>query len=78
MYVARQGLPCDTAVARLGFKRRATAVPKSNLIQSIEFGTTVARRLKWTLDYYCSSLNSSHCKFGACQKWEPAGRIGDF
>ena len=19
-----------------------------------------------------------HCKFGACQKWEPAGRIGDF
>ena len=18
-----------------------------------------------------------HCKFGACQKWEPAGRIGD-
>ena len=19
-----------------------------------------------------------HCKFGACQKWEPAGRMGDF
>ena len=34
--VARQGLPCYTAVARLGFKRRATAVPKSNLIRSTE------------------------------------------
>ena len=33
-------------VARLGFKRRATAVLKSNLIRSIEFGTAVARRLK--------------------------------
>ena len=22
--------------------------------------------------------SSSHCKFGACQKWEPAGRVGDF
>ena len=31
--VARQGLPCYTAVARLGFKRRATAVLKSNLIR---------------------------------------------
>ena len=44
--VARQGLPCYTAVAQLGFKRRATAVLKSNLIRSVEFGTTVARRLK--------------------------------
>ena len=35
-----------TAVARLGFKRRATAVLKSNLIRLIEFGTAVARRLK--------------------------------
>ena len=33
--VARQGLPYYTAVARLGFKRRATAVLKSNLIRSI-------------------------------------------
>ena len=33
-------------VARLVFKRRGTAVLKSNLIPSIEFGTTVARRLK--------------------------------
>ena len=41
--VARQGLPCYTAVARLGFKRRATAVQKSNLIRSIEFGMGVAR-----------------------------------
>ena len=24
------------------------------------------------------TLDSSHRKFGACQKWEPAGRIGDF
>ena len=47
--VARQGLPCYTAVARLGFKRRATAVLKSNLIRSIEFGTAVARRLKRAL-----------------------------
>ena len=43
--VAQQGLPCYTAVARLGFKRRATAVLKSNLIRSIEFGTAVARHL---------------------------------
>ena len=44
--VAQQGLPCYTVVARLGFKRRATAVLKSNLIRSIEFGTAVAQRLK--------------------------------
>ena len=25
-----------------------------------------------------SNTQSSHCKFGACQKLEPAGRIGDF
>ena len=25
----------------------------------------------------CNSINV-HCKFGAHQKWEPAGRIGDF
>ena len=40
--VAGQGLPCYTAVAQLGFKRRAIAVLKSNLIRSIEFGTAVA------------------------------------
>ena len=44
--VARQGSTYYTAVAQLGFKRRATAALKSNLIQLIEFGTTVARRLK--------------------------------
>ena len=44
-----QGLPCYTAVARLGFTRHTTAVLKSNLIQSIEFGTAVARRLKQAL-----------------------------
>ena len=37
------------AVARLGFKRRATAVLNSNLIRSIEFGPAVARRLKRAL-----------------------------
>ena len=37
-------------VARLGFKRRATAVLKSNLIRSIEFDTAVARRLKLASD----------------------------
>ena len=36
-------------VARLGFKRRATAVRKSNLIRSIKFRTAVARRLKQAL-----------------------------
>ena len=46
MALARQGLPCFTAVAQLGFKHRATAVLKLNLIRSIEFGTAVARRLK--------------------------------
>ena len=35
-----------TSVARLGFKRRTTAVIKSNLIRSIKFDTAVARRLK--------------------------------
>ena len=43
---ARQGLPCYAAVARLGFKRRASALLNSNLIRSIEFGTAVAPRLK--------------------------------
>ena len=38
-----------TTVARLGFKRRATAVLKSNLIRSVEFGTAIARRLKRAL-----------------------------
>ena len=42
-------LPCYTAVARLGFKRRATAVLKWNFIQSIELCTAVARRLKQAL-----------------------------
>ena len=42
-------LPCYTAVARLGFKRRTTAVLKSSSIRSIEIGTAVARRLKRAL-----------------------------
>ena len=41
--VARQAY---TAVARLGFKRPATVVLKSNVIRSIELGTAVARCLK--------------------------------
>ena len=47
--VARQRVRCYRAVARLGFKRRTTAVLKSNLIRSIEFDTAVARRLKRAL-----------------------------
>ena len=47
--VARQDLLCYMAVARLGFKRPARAVLKSNLIRSIEFGKAVARRLKRAL-----------------------------
>ena len=39
----------NKTVARLGFKRRATAVLKSNLIRSIEFGKAVARLLKRAL-----------------------------
>ena len=38
--VARQSLPCYTAVARLGFKRRATAVLKSNSINLIRHGNS--------------------------------------
>ena len=45
-------------VARLGFKHRATAVLKSNLIPSIEFGTAVARHLKWVSCSLFSSLNT--------------------
>ena len=47
--VARQGLLCYTAVARLSFRRRATAVLKSDLIRSTQFGTAVARSLKRAL-----------------------------
>ena len=47
--VARQGLLRYTAEARLGFKSRATAMLKSNLIRSIEFGTAEAQRLKRAL-----------------------------
>ena len=45
-------------VARLGFKRRATAVLKSNLIRSIEFGTAVARPLKWALERLLAEVSS--------------------
>ena len=38
--VARQSLPCYTAVVRLGFKRRATAVPNS-----------IHKTIKYTLQY---------------------------
>ena len=55
--VARQGLPCYTEVARLGFKRRATPVLKSNLIQSIELGTAVAKRLKRAVSKYRKKKN---------------------
>ena len=44
-------LPHSTAKLAVlhGSKRRATAVLKSNLIRSIQFGTAVARRLKQAL-----------------------------
>ena len=62
MKCSTAGLPCYTAVTQLGFKRRATAVLKSNFIRSIDFGTGVARRLKralqsfktWTLSFKVS------------------------
>ena len=50
------GKPCRAT--RLGFKRRATAVLKSNLIRSIEFGTAVARRLKRALESQVLSASS--------------------
>ena len=31
-----------------------------------------------SINVHSNTPHSSHCKFGACQKWEPAGRIGDF
>ena len=41
-------MPFYTRVARPGFKWRATAVSKRNLIRSTEFDSAVARRLKRT------------------------------
>ena len=46
------------AVARLGFKRRTTAVLKSNLIRSIEFDAAVARRLKRALAIFPLFISS--------------------
>ena len=43
-------------VARLGFKRRAAALLKSNLIRAIEFGTAIERRLKRALVYTLNSF----------------------
>ena len=42
-------MQCYTAVARLGFRRRATSVLRSNVFRSVEFGTAVSRRLKRAL-----------------------------
>ena len=66
---ARQSLPCYTAVARLGFKRRATAVLKSNLIRSIELGTAVARRLRALVSN--SLFPSHHMITVACVQTSP-------
>ena len=61
--VARQRVRYYRAVARLGFKRRTTAVLKSNLILSIAFSTAVARRLKQALPLALQfALPSSHVK----------------
>ena len=46
MYLINLWIEFGKAVARLVFKRRATAVLKSNLIRLTEFATAVARRLK--------------------------------
>ena len=35
-------------------------------------------QLHITLFMFIPTRNSQHCKFGACQNWEPAGRISDF
>ena len=61
--VARQRVRCYRPVAGLGFKRRTTAVLKSNLIRSIAFGTAVARRLKQALPLALQfALTSSQVK----------------
>ena len=31
-----------------------------------------------SIHVHSNTGRSSHCKFGACQKLEPASRIGDF
>ena len=31
-----------------------------------------------SINVHLNTRHSSDCKFGACQKWEPASRIGDF
>ena len=59
--VARQGLPCYTAVARLGFKRRTTTVLKLNLIGSIEFNTAVAWRPTSDLQIDCLQIMVCSC-----------------
>ena len=81
--VARQGLPCYTAAARLGFKRRATAVLKSNLIRSIEFGTAVGRRLKRALptghlSHYKPSTPASNATLKSDVVYSGAERHSDF
>ena len=58
--VARQGLPCYMVVARLGFKRRATAMLKSNLIRSIEFSMAVGTTFEMGLSaIYTAKKNRS-------------------
>ena len=48
------------AVAQFGVERCATAVLKSNLIQSIEFGTAVARRLALASCYAINKIHLIH------------------
>ena len=59
-----------TAVDRLGFIRRATAVLKSNLIRAIEFGSAVARRLKRALGGFFVSSESVGYPSGSGRKFE--------
>ena len=59
--VAWQGLPCYTTVAQIWFQTsRYTAVLKSNLIQSIEVGTAVARRLALASCYPINKIHLIH------------------
>ena len=58
------------AVARLGFKRRATAVLKSNLIPSIEFRTAVAQPFETGLSKISSNFTLHLIKVGKLKRFK--------
>ena len=57
---------------RLHIVIKVLSKKKINIINSLLCWSVTLLMFIQTLEH------SSHCKFGACQKWEPAGRIGDF